>query len=81
LIAGKLTKSGPKGVENLGPGGHSDGNGLFLVVGLTSRSWLWRGQIKNRQNTAGSPKRVELSLGNYRFVTLQRARLTAQEYP
>ncbi|GAA3868167.1 hypothetical protein GCM10022404_17820 [Celeribacter arenosi] len=47
-LSGKLTK---KLVENLGPGRHGDGGGLYLVVDLSgARRWIVRVTIKGQKN-------------------------------
>ena len=77
-INGKLTK---KLVENLGPGRHGDGNGLYLVVDPSgARRWMVRVTIKGQKNRKGAPLRTDFGLGGADIVTLQQARDRALEY-
>ena len=78
LLAGKLTK---KLVENLGPGRHGDGNGLYLVVDPPgSRRWIVRVTVKGQKNRKGAPLRTDFGLGGADVVTLHQARERALEY-
>lgn len=47
-LGGKLTK---KLVQNLGPGRHGDGSGLYLVVNPSgARRWIVRVTVKGQKN-------------------------------
>jgi hypothetical protein len=51
VLAGKLTK---KLVENLEPGRHGDGNGLYLVADPSgARRWIVRVVVKGQRNRKG----------------------------
>ena len=77
-LAGKLTK---KLVENLGPGRHGDGNGLYLVVDPSgARRWIVRVVVKGQRNKKGGPLRTDFGLGGADVVTLNQARDRALEY-
>lgn len=77
-LSGKLTK---KLVENLGPGRHGDGNGLYLVVDPSkARRWIVRVVVKGQKNKMGAPLRTDFGLGGADIVTLQQARDRALEY-
>ncbi|EKE72779.1 tyrosine-type recombinase/integrase [Celeribacter baekdonensis] len=77
-LAGKLTK---KLVENLGPGRHGDGNGLYLVVDPGgARRWIVRVTVKGQKNRKGAPLRTDFGLGGADVVTLHQARDRALEY-
>ncbi|MEO9825045.1 MAG: site-specific integrase [Paracoccaceae bacterium] len=79
-LTGKLTK---KLVENLGPGRHGDGGGLYLVVDSTenaSRRWIVRVTVKGQRNKKGAPLRTDFGLGGADVVTLNQARDRALEY-
>ena len=75
---GKLTK---KLVENLGPGRHGDGNGLYLVVDPSgARRWILRVTVKGQKNAKGAPLRTDFGLGGADVVTLNQARDRALEF-
>lgn len=77
-LTGKLTK---KLVDNLGPGRHGDGNGLYLVVDPSgARRWIVRVTVKGQKNRKGAPLRTDFGLGSAELVTLQQARERALEY-
>lgn len=77
-LSGKLTK---KLVENLGPGRHGDGNGLYLVVDPSgARRWIVRVVVKGQKNRKGAPLRTDLGLGGADIVTIPQARDRALEY-
>ena len=77
-LSGKLTK---KLVENLGPGRHGDGNGLYLVVDPSgARRWIVRVTVKGAKNRKGGPLRTDFGLGGADVVTLNQARDRALEY-
>ena len=77
-LSGKLTK---KLVENLGPGRHGDGNGLYLVVDPSgARRWIVRVVVKGQKNKKGAPLRTDFGLGGADIVTLNQARERALEY-
>jgi integrase len=77
-LSGKLTK---KLVENLGPGRHGDGNGLYLVVDPSgARRWIVRVTVKGQKNRMGAPLRTDFGLGGADVVTLHQARDRALEY-
>ncbi|WP_417599803.1 tyrosine-type recombinase/integrase [Pararhodobacter oceanensis] len=77
-LTGKLTK---KMVENLGPGRHGDGGGLYLVVDPSgARRWIVRVVVKGQRNAKGAPLRTDFGLGGADVVTLHRARERALEY-
>ncbi len=79
-LSGKLTK---KLVENLGPGRHGDGGGLYLVVDDTpngARRWIVRVVVKGQKNKKGAPLRTDFGLGGADIVTLNQARDRALEY-
>lgn len=77
-LTGKLTK---KLVENLGPGRHGDGNGLYLVVDPSgARRWIVRVTVKGQKNAKGAPLRTDFGLGGAEVVTLNQARDRALEY-
>ncbi|MBL4749760.1 MAG: tyrosine-type recombinase/integrase [Amylibacter sp.] len=77
-LSGKLTK---KLVENLGPGRHGDGNGLYLVVDPSgARRWIVRVVVKGQKNKKGAPLRTDFGLGGADIVTLPQARDRALEY-
>lgn len=78
LLSGKLTK---KLVENLGPGRHGDGNGLYLVVDPSgARRWIVRVTVKGQRNRKGGPLRTDFGLGGADVVMLHQARERALEY-
>lgn len=71
-LSGKLTK---KLVENLGPGRHGDGNGLYLVVDPSgARRWIVRVVVKGQKNRKGGPLRTDFGLGGADIVPLPQAR-------
>ena len=77
-LSGKLTK---RLVENLGPGRHGDGGGLYLVVDPSgARRWIVRVTVKGQKNRKGSPLRTDFGLGGADVVTLNMARERALEY-
>src|SRR6056297_864644 len=77
-LSGKLTR---KLVENLGPGRHGDGNGLYLVVDPSgARRWIVRVTVKGQRNRKGAPLRTDFGLGGANVVTLGQARERALEY-
>ncbi len=77
-LTGKLTK---KLVENLGPGRHGDGSGLYLVVDPSgARRWIVRVTVKGQKNRRGAPLRTDFGLGGADVVTLNMARERALEY-
>ncbi len=77
-LSGKLTK---KLVENLGPGRHGDGSGLYLVVDPSgARRWIVRVTVKGQKNRKGAPLRTDFGLGGADLVTLNQARERALEY-
>lgn len=77
-LTGKLTK---KLVENLGPGRHGDGNGLYLVVDPSgARRWIVRVVVKGQKNKKGAPLRTDFGLGGADIVTINQARDRALEY-
>jgi chorismate mutase len=77
-LGGKLTK---RLVENLGPGRHGDGSGLYLVVDPSgARRWIVRVTVKGQKNAKGAPLRTDFGLGGADVVTLNQARERALEY-
>lgn len=77
-LAGRLTK---KLVENLGPGRHGDGAGLYLVVDPSgARRWVVRVTVKGQRNAKGAPLRTDFGLGGADVVSLNAARERALEY-
>lgn len=77
-FSGKLTKAL---VISLGPGRHSDGNGLYLVVDPSgARRWIARVTVKGQKNRAGKPLRTDFGLGSADLVSLNEARVRALEY-
>lgn len=77
-ISGKLTKAL---VNGLGPGRHSDGHGLYLVVDPSgARRWIVRVTVKGQKNRAGKPLRTDFGLGGADLVSLNEARVRALEY-
>jgi hypothetical protein len=77
-LSGKLTK---KLVENLDPGRHGDGNGLYLVVDPSgARRWIVRVVVKGQKNRKGAPLRTDFGLGGADVVSLPQARERALEY-
>lgn len=77
-LGGKLTK---KLVENLGPGRHGDGSGLYLVVDPSgARRWIVRVTVKGQRNSKGAPLRTDFGLGGADIVTINQARERALEY-
>ena len=63
-LGGKLTK---RLVENLGPGRHGDGSGLYLVVDPSgARRWIVRVTVKGQKNRMGAPLRTDFGLGRCR---------------
>jgi Phage integrase central domain/Arm DNA-binding domain len=77
-LAGKLTK---KLVENLGPGRHGDGSGLYLVVDPSgARRWIVRVVVKGQRNKMGGPLRTDFGLGGADIVRINQARERALEY-
>ncbi|WP_299376354.1 site-specific integrase [uncultured Tateyamaria sp.] len=77
-LGGKLTK---RLVENLGPGRHGDGSGLYLVVDPSgARRWIVRVTVKGQKNRKGAPLRTDFGLGGADVVTLNAARERALEY-
>jgi len=78
FLNGKLTK---KLVQNLGPGRHGDGGGLYLVVDPSgARRWIVRVVVKGQRNRKGGPLRTDFGLGGADIVTLPQARDRALEY-
>ena len=68
-------------MENLGPGRHGDGNGLYLVVDPSgARRWIVRVTVKGQKNSKGAPLRTDFGLGGADVVTLSQARDRALEY-
>ncbi|WP_237217992.1 tyrosine-type recombinase/integrase [Ruegeria lacuscaerulensis] len=68
-------------VENLGPGRHGDGSGLYLVVDPSgARRWIVRVTVKGQKNRKGAPLRTDFGLGGADVVTLNQARERALEY-
>lgn len=77
-LSGNLTK---KRVENLGPGRHADGGGLYLVVDPSgARRWILRVVVKGQKNKKGGPLRTDFGLGGADVVTINQARDRALEY-
>lgn len=77
-LGGKLTK---KLVDNLGPGRHGDGAGLYLVVDPSgARRWIVRVTVKGQKNAKGAPLRTDFGLGGADVVSLNQARERALEY-
>ncbi|MEQ9241891.1 tyrosine-type recombinase/integrase [Roseovarius indicus] len=77
-LGGKLTK---RLVENLGPGRHGDGGGLYLVVDPSgARRWIVRVTIKGQKNKKGAPLRTDFGIGGADVVSLAQARDRALEY-
>ena len=77
-LGGKLTK---RMVENLGPGRHGDGSGLYLVVDPSgARRWVVRVTVKGQRNAKVAPLRTDFGLGGADLVTLPQARERALEY-
>ncbi|MDF2233034.1 tyrosine-type recombinase/integrase [Albimonas sp. CAU 1670] len=77
-LGGKLTK---RLVENLGPGRHGDGAGLYLVVDPSgARRWVVRVTVKGQKNRKGAPLRTDFGLGGADVVSLPQARERALEY-
>lgn len=77
-LGGKLTK---KLVENLGPGRHGDGAGLYLVVDPSgARRWIVRVTVKGQKNAKGAPLRTDFGLGGADVITPNQARERALEY-
>lgn len=68
LITKSLTA---RQVETVGPGRYCDGDGLYLIVGPSSRSWIYRYQFRGQ--------RRDMGLGSTRRVTLREARELAYE--
>ena len=59
-------------IARLAVGRHKDGGGLYLNVTPTGRrSWILRASVEGR--------RIDKGLGSYPAVSLQEARLLAQE--
>ncbi|MEM0991070.1 MAG: tyrosine-type recombinase/integrase [Pseudomonadota bacterium] len=78
VLTGKLTK---RLVENLGPGRHGDGGGLYLVVDPSgARRWIVRVTVKGQRNRKGGPLRTDFGLGGADVVALAQARERALEY-
>lgn len=76
--SGKLTKNL---VRTLGPGRHSDGGGLYLVVDPSgARRWIVRVTVKGQRNREGRPLRTDFGLGGANVVTLNTARERALEH-
>lgn len=70
--SGKLTKNL---VRTLGPGRHSDGGGLYLVVDPSgARRWIVRVTVRGQRNREGKPLRTDFGLGGANVVTLNTAR-------
>ena len=77
-LSAKMAK---KLVENLGPGRHGDGNGLYLVVDPSgARRWIVRVTVKGQKNKQGAPLRTDFGLGGADVVTINQARDRALEY-
>jgi len=77
-LSGKLTK---RLVQNLGPGRHGDGSGLYLVVDPSgARRWIVRVTVKGQKNRKGAPLRTDFGLGGADIVTIAQARERALEY-
>ena len=77
-LSGKLTK---KLVENLPPGRHGDGAGLYLVVDPSgARRWIVRVTVKGQKNRQGAPLRTDFGLGGADWVTINEARERALAY-
>ncbi|MDU8911986.1 Arm DNA-binding domain-containing protein [Aestuariicoccus sp. MJ-SS9] len=67
-LSGRLTK---KLVENLGPGRHGDGSGLYLVVDPSgARRWIVRVTVKGQKNRKGAPLRTDFGLGGADIVSV-----------
>ncbi|WP_366523700.1 Arm DNA-binding domain-containing protein [uncultured Roseobacter sp.] len=63
-LCGKLTK---KLVENLEPGRHGDGAGLYLVVDPSgARRWIVRVTVKDQKNRKGAPLLTDFGFGGKR---------------
>lgn len=66
----RLTK---RSVDKAGPGRHTDGGGLYLVVDPSgAKRWLLRITVQG--------KRRDLGLGSQSIVSLEEARVKAEEY-
>ncbi len=62
-------------------GKYADGNGLYLIVDQSgARRWIARVQVKGLVTPNGTPKRVEIGLGNTDLVPLEEARAKALEF-
>ncbi|MFL4470048.1 integrase arm-type DNA-binding domain-containing protein [Tateyamaria armeniaca] len=62
-------------VENLGPGRHGDGNGLYLVFDPSwARRWIVRVVVKGQKNRKGVRLRTDFGLGGADIVPLRQAR-------
>lgn len=77
-LIGNLTK---KLVENLGPGRHGDGNGLYLVVDPAGAGRLIVPEtVKGQKNAKDAPQTTDFGLGGAEVITLSQAWDRALEY-
>ena len=68
----KLSSLGIKALKK--PGRHSDGNGLYLVVGKTgTKKWILRTVVKDTTKESGV-RRTDIGLGGLSLVSLKEAR-------
>jgi hypothetical protein len=66
-------------VENLRPGRHGDGNGLYLVVDPSdARRWIVRVVVKEAKNKKGAPLRTDFGLGGADIVALSYSPILGQ---
>ncbi|WBU53812.1 Arm DNA-binding domain-containing protein [Paracoccus sp. SCSIO 75233] len=60
------------------PGRYTDGNGLYLIVDDSgARRWVARVQVRGMVTASGTPKRMEIGLGNTQMLFLDEARAEA----
>lgn len=77
-LSGKLAK---KLVENLGPGRHGDGGGLYLVVDPSgAKRWIVLVVVKSQKKNTGAPPRTDFGLVGADVVTINQPRDRALEY-
>ncbi len=83
-MAKMLSKLTDRQVKALPEGRHSDGGGLFLIVGRSTRRWVYMYRAKRPRGSGAGPLR-ELPIGRYGseddgLIGLGAARLKAAEF-
>lgn len=75
----EINKLNPIKIKRLGPGRHADGNGLYLHVRPTGKTWVFR--YRRRVGTNGKGRRNalrDMGLGSIVNLTLAQARIKAK---